>query len=98
MLHNHSSKHTVDPWSTADVQFWTRHWDISQEQLRDAILETGSLEKQDIHKYLQQHGAIYPLKKYITKIKRIHLFGLRKDPPVNISMTDWHQGITSEHV
>jgi len=47
----------VDFYSDSSMVFWTRKLNITQQQLSDAILNTGSLSVQDIKRYL---GIVKP--------------------------------------
>lgn len=59
----------VDFYNDSSMVFWTRKLNITQQQLSDAILNTGSLCVQDIKKYL---GIVKP------SFSFSELFGLKK--------------------
>lgn len=42
----------IDFYSDSSMVFWTRKLNITQQQLSDAVLNTGSLSIKDIKKYL----------------------------------------------
>jgi hypothetical protein len=41
------------------IVYWTRHFGITEQQLRNAIFIEGPFEK-DVRTYLQRHGLIQP--------------------------------------
>lgn len=65
----------VDFYSDSSMVFWTRKLNITQQQLSDAILNTGSLCIQDIKKYL---GIVKPAFSFFE------LFSLKKQAKTEI--------------
>lgn len=60
----------IDFYSDSSMVFWTRKLNVTQQELNDAILNTGSLSVKDIKKYL---GIVKPSFSYFfhwLKIKK----------------------------
>lgn len=65
----------INPLEAKDVQYWTRKWDITQNELYDAILETGSNNRRILKKYLKSKGLfLFPMGKTIHDfLLKMHL-------------------------
>ena len=48
------------------IQNWIRKWKISDEQLTEAILETGSIHSRVLEEYLVKKGAIFSLFHFLS--------------------------------
>ena len=46
----------IDLTSQTDVQFWCRVFDVSMDQLRDAVHHAGH-KVEDVERYLRQKGV-----------------------------------------
>lgn len=46
------NKRAIDFYNDSNVTFWTRKLNITQQQLADAVINTGSLYIKDIKKYI----------------------------------------------
>lgn len=56
----------LDPMETAQVQYWSRKWRITCNQLFDAILDTGSMRINVLRQHLENKGLIpHPFKSVI---------------------------------
>jgi hypothetical protein len=63
------NKRIIDLYNDSDVVFWTRKLNITQQQLSEAILNTGSLYISDIKKYLEGEKAVFSLMDLLGKKK-----------------------------
>ncbi len=59
----------IYPWEQDQVSHFTKKWKISVLDLNEAILETGSINRQVIKEYLVQKGVIRSLRKSWKFIK-----------------------------
>ena len=50
------------------VYFWIKKWGVTDAQLNDAIIETGSIQAGEIRKYLVAKGLIFSVSSVIEKI------------------------------
>lgn len=51
------------------VYFWIKKWGVTDAQLNDAIIETGSIQAGELRKYLIEKGIIFSVSSIIEKIK-----------------------------
>ncbi|MCW3086201.1 MAG: hypothetical protein JWP12_3567 [Bacteroidetes bacterium] len=72
-LYNLSKTTEIYPWEQDQVNYLTKKWKISSHDLNEAILETGSINREVIKKYLVQKGAILSLRK-LWKFIKLHYF------------------------
>ena len=49
----------IYPGEEDQISFWTKKWDITVDQLNEAILETGSINIKEIKKYLVTKGILF---------------------------------------
>lgn len=54
-----NNKRIIDFYNDSDVLFWTRKLNITQQQLSEAVLNTGSLYITDIKRYLDGKKAVF---------------------------------------
>lgn len=60
------TKEYLDPMETAQVQYWSKKWRITSNQLFDAIIDTGSMRINVLRQHLESKGLIsHPLKNMI---------------------------------
>ena len=56
----------INPFEREDVYYWTRKWDITQAELYNAILYTGSNNITILKKYLKNKGLyLFPMGKIV---------------------------------
>jgi hypothetical protein len=60
----------IYPCEKKQVSFWTRKWGISPGQLNEAILQTGSIKRKVIRKYLEQKGVLFSFAGLFRRTKR----------------------------
>lgn len=72
-LYNFNKTTVIYPWEKEQVNLLVRRWGISAGELNEAILETGSINRRVIRKYLEQKGVILSLRKLLKYIK-VHYF------------------------
>jgi len=60
----------IDFYSDSSMVFWTRKLNVTQQQLSDAILNTGSLCIQDIKKYLGISKPTFSFYELLTRKKQ----------------------------
>lgn len=60
----------INPAQPEEVKYWTKKWGISDKQLNDAILETGSLNANDIKTYLKSNNMLAPFYNFFYKLYR----------------------------
>jgi uncharacterized protein DUF3606 len=51
------------------VYFWIKKWGVTDAQLNDAIIETGSIKAGEIRKYLMTKGLIFSFSGILEKVK-----------------------------
>jgi hypothetical protein len=49
----------VQPGDHTNVVYWCRRWGVTQNDLFEAILYTGSLQPDRVHSYLTRNSWIY---------------------------------------
>ncbi|MCE3226401.1 MAG: hypothetical protein K0S32_952 [Bacteroidetes bacterium] len=70
MLFNLHQKEFIYPCENKDMKFWTRKWGISNNQLNDAIIQTGSIRSKVIRKYLEQKGVLFSFAGLFRRTKK----------------------------
>lgn len=45
----------IHPEDSSNIHYWTKKWGVSNRQLNDAILDTGSLNPSRIRDYLRNN-------------------------------------------
>lgn len=66
-----SKKHGfIDFYSDSSMVFWTRKLNVTQQQLCDAILNTGSLCIRDIKKYLGISKPVFSLNEFLNRRRK----------------------------
>ena len=55
----HPPINQIYPGDREQVQYWTRKWGITKEQLNEAIIETGSISSERIKNHLVSKGIIF---------------------------------------
>ena len=68
---NLKNRRFIDFYSDSSMVFWTRKLNITQQQLSDAILNTGSLSIQDIKKYLGIVKPVFSFNQFLNRKKQI---------------------------
>ncbi len=51
------------------VYYWIRKWGVTDAQLNDAIMETGSIQAREIRRYFIDKGLIFSISSILEKIK-----------------------------
>jgi hypothetical protein len=59
MLFDLHQKEFIYPCESKDMKFWSRKWGISPNQLNEAILQTGSIKRKVLRKYLEKKGVLF---------------------------------------
>ena len=60
----------IYPGEKDQVNFWTKKWGITVNQLNEAILQTGSIDKREIKNYLVSEGILFSFSKFVRYIRR----------------------------
>lgn len=68
-LYNFNKTAVIYPWEQDQVNSLVRKWRISANQLNEAILETGSINRRVIRQYLEQKGVILSFGKLMKYIR-----------------------------
>jgi len=68
-LYNFNKTTVIYPWEKDEVNSLVRKWNISVPELNDAILETGSINRRVIRRYLEQKGVILSFRKLMKYVK-----------------------------
>jgi len=66
---DNSDSDLILPYDRLQVDYWTRKWGISQKQLHDAILDTGSIKTSVIRSYLEKKGQVFTLRGFMKGVK-----------------------------
>lgn len=62
----------IYPDQKGQIEYWSKKWNVTYKQLSDAILETGSLKKQDIAHYLIDKKAnLYSFGLWVENVRTI---------------------------
>lgn len=62
----------IHPEDNNDLAYWTKKWGVNVRQINNAIIETGSINLQDIKRVLKNKGEINKLAFWINKVvKRV---------------------------
>jgi hypothetical protein len=62
----------VQPGNSKDIAYWSKKMGVSQRQLRDAILETGSLYVPTLRAYLTRDSWLYhPLDQSLILLRSV---------------------------
>lgn len=72
-LYNLNKATVIYPWEKEEVNSLVRKWKISISQLNEAIVETGSINRRVIRRYLEQKGLILSLRRMIKYLKLRYL-------------------------
>jgi hypothetical protein len=56
------------PGDREQVFLWTKKWGISDEQLTEAIIETGSVHTRVIREYLVRKGSLFSIAHFLDKL------------------------------
>jgi len=62
-----SKRLVIHPEDNNDLAYWTKKWGVNVRQINDAILETGSINLQDIKTVLKKKGELATLSFWICK-------------------------------
>ena len=77
-----SKRSVIHPEDNNDLAYWTKKWGVNVRQINNAIIETGSINLQDIKRVLKEKGEINKLgfwinngfKKLSQAFKNDHFF------------------------
>lgn len=58
----------IHPEDSNSIHYWTKKWNVSQRQLNDAILYTGSLNPGRIKEYLRRNSWQHALMNGFVKL------------------------------
>jgi hypothetical protein len=56
------------PGDREQVFLWTKKWGITDEQLTEAIIETGSVHTKVLKRHLVKKGLIFSIAAYIDRL------------------------------
>jgi hypothetical protein len=60
-----------------EIQYWANRWGITPRQLKDAIINTGSINLLELREYLKQKGV------FSTTTAWLRSFAVKKQFPEN---------------
>ncbi len=57
----------IHPEDSSNIHYWSKKWGVSNSQLNDAILNTGSLNPVCVREYLRskKHSLLFYLLRYL---------------------------------
>ena len=53
-----------------EIQYWPNRWGITPRQLKDAIINTGSINLLEIREYLKQEGVLSTTTAWLRSLTR----------------------------
>jgi hypothetical protein len=59
----------IYPGDREQVYFWTKKWRVTDGQLNEAIIETGSIQVKVIKNYLAEKGLVFSFPHFIRRLK-----------------------------
>lgn len=65
-----SKRLVIHPEDNNDVAYWTKKWGVNVRQIDDAILETGSINLEDIRNVLLRKGQLHGLWAFLYRLFR----------------------------
>ena len=56
--------------SPGEIRYWAERWGVSQGQLKDAIISTGSISLPELRNYLREKGFLPALPPWLRNLSR----------------------------
>jgi hypothetical protein len=50
---------TIHPEQTGNIRYWSNKWGVSQRELTEAIIQTGSLDTGKVKEFLKRDSWVY---------------------------------------
>lgn len=69
MLRKSNHKKIICPWDQDQFFLQAKKWSVTVQQLNEAILQTGSIDADEIKKYLIEKGILFSLFKWMNYLK-----------------------------
>ncbi|MBA3682871.1 MAG: DUF3606 domain-containing protein [Bacteroidetes bacterium] len=63
-----SKRLVIHPEDKNDLAYWTKKWGVNVKQINEAIIETGSINREIVKNTLIKKGQIWTLSFWIHKL------------------------------
>ena len=61
----------IYPGEKDQVNFWTKKWGVTADQLNEAILQTGSIRVNEIRNYFVNKGVLFSFSNFVIYLKNL---------------------------
>lgn len=69
MLFNLHKNQIIYPCENKQLNFWAKKWGVKADQLNEAIIQTGSINRTVIKNYLERKGVIFSLSGAVRSLR-----------------------------
>jgi hypothetical protein len=69
MLFNLHKNQVIYPCENKQLNFWAKKWGVRNDQLNEAIIQTGSIKRKVIKEYLEKRGIKFSVSGSLRKVK-----------------------------